>query len=97
MRLTPQWCIVVQVGVVHDIRLQELRLFTDAGRCCRPLFIVEDQQLLIKKGDIHKLNSRETTQYGWQDLIFNGYIECASNPRRTCIAPLMLLRSLFCA
>jgi len=66
------------VGVVHDIRLQELRLFTDAGRCCRPLFIVEDQQLLIKKGDIHKLNARETTEYGWQDLIFSGYIECAT-------------------
>lgn len=40
---------VLQVGVVHDIRLQELRLYSDAGRCCRPLFIVEDQQLLIKK------------------------------------------------
>ena len=38
-----------QVGVVHDIRLQELRLYGDAGRCCRPLFIVEDQQLLVKK------------------------------------------------
>ena len=38
-----------QVGVVHDIRLQELRLFSDAGRCCRPLFIVDNQQLLIKK------------------------------------------------
>jgi RNA polymerase Rpb2, domain 4 len=40
---------VQQVGVVHDIRLQELRLFSDAGRCCRPLFIVDNQQLLIKK------------------------------------------------
>lgn len=37
------------MGVVHDIRLQELRLYSDAGRCCRPLFIVEDQQLIIKK------------------------------------------------
>ena len=25
-----------QVGIVHDIRLQELRLFTDYGRCYRP-------------------------------------------------------------
>ena len=64
---------------MHDIRLQELRLYTDAGRCCRPLFIVEDQQLLIKKGDIHKLNNRDAEEEGftWRDLVFSGYIECA--------------------
>ena len=29
--------------------LQELRLYTDYGRCIRPFFIVEDQKLMIKK------------------------------------------------
>lgn len=57
-----------QVGIVHDIRLQELRLFTDYGRCCRPLFIVDLQQqrLHIRKEHIRQLQDRETTNFGWQ-------------------------------
>lgn len=39
--------ISTEVGVVHDIRLQELRLYTDYGRCCRPLFIVEQQAIKV--------------------------------------------------
>ncbi|KAK1216559.1 DNA-dependent RNA polymerase II [Marasmius sp. AFHP31] len=38
-----------EVSVVRDIRERELRLYTDAGRVCRPLFIVENQQLLLQK------------------------------------------------
>ena len=72
--------MAAQVGVVHDIRLQELRLYTDYGRCCRPLFIVDGQALLIKKGDIHKLNNREVSGFGWQDLVYGGSIECAPSP-----------------
>ena len=67
-----------QVGVVHDIRLQELRLYTDYGRCCRPLFIVKDQQLAVKKSHIEKLQQRDMTQYSWQDLIQDGLLECAA-------------------
>ncbi len=44
-----------QVGVIYDIPLQELRLFTDYGRASRPLFIVNNQRLLIRKSDIIKL------------------------------------------
>jgi DNA-directed RNA polymerase II subunit RPB2 len=44
-----------EVGVVRDIRLKELRLYTDYGRCSRPLFIVEKQRLLIKKEDVRAL------------------------------------------
>ncbi len=29
------------------------------------------------QGNIHKLNNREMQQYGWQDLIFGGLVECA--------------------
>ena len=45
--LRRQQDINTEISVVHDIRLKELRLYTDSGRTCRPLFIVEDQQLLI--------------------------------------------------
>lgn len=47
-----------EVGVVRDIRLKELRIYTDYGRCSRPLFIVEKQRLLIKKKDILALQQR---------------------------------------
>lgn len=47
-----------EVGVVRDIRLKELRLYTDYGRCSRPLFIVENQRLLIKKMHIRALQQR---------------------------------------
>jgi DNA-directed RNA polymerase II subunit RPB2 len=47
-----------EVSIVRDIQNQELRISTDAGRCCRPLFIVENQKLLIKKSHIRKLQRR---------------------------------------
>ena len=65
-----------EVGVVHDIQLQELRLYTDAGRTCRPLFVVEDQELLIKKSDILQLSRREGADgYRWHDLVKRGVVE----------------------
>ncbi|KAF3794981.1 DNA-directed RNA polymerase II subunit [Nymphaea thermarum] len=64
-----------EVGVIRDIRLKELRLYTDYGRCSRPLFIVEKQRLLIKKKDIRALQLRETQEEGWHDLVAKGFIE----------------------
>lgn len=34
----------------HSSPSQELRLYTDYGRCCRPLFIVEDQAIKVGGG-----------------------------------------------
>ena len=53
---------------MHDIRLQELRLYTDYGRCCRPLFIVDpaSQRLRIRKSDIRQLQDAEDVAFGWQ-------------------------------
>ncbi|KAL0300723.1 UNVERIFIED_CONTAM: DNA-directed RNA polymerase II subunit RPB2 [Sesamum radiatum] len=65
-----------EVGVVRDIRLKELRIYTDYGRCSRPLFIVEKQRLLIKKKDIQALQQRESPDDGgWHDLVSKGFIE----------------------
>jgi DNA-directed RNA polymerase II subunit RPB2 len=47
--------VSAEVSVVRDIREQELRLYTDAGRCCRPLFIVDKQRLILKKSDIRDI------------------------------------------
>mgnify|MGYP004715956695 CR=1 FL=1 len=56
--LDEQVDVNTEVGVVRDIRLKELRIYTDYGRCSRPLFIVEKQRLLIKKKDIQALQAR---------------------------------------
>lgn len=58
---------------MHDIALNELRLYTDYGRCCRPLFIVEDLSLKIKKGYINKLTNED--DFKWPDLVYKGFIE----------------------
>jgi len=65
-----------EVAIVHDIQKQELRLYTDAGRVCRPLFIVEDCKLKIKRKHIAKLrDADEETKWKWKDLVRKGLCE----------------------
>lgn len=49
MRRRDEGSVFRGVSVVYDTRERELRLYTDAGRCCRPLFIVENEFLKINK------------------------------------------------
>eukprot|EP01135_Chromosphaera_perkinsii_P002141 Nk52_evm75s217 gene=Nk52_evmTU75s217 len=64
-----------EVSVVRDIREKELHLYTEAGRCCRPLYIVEDSKLLISKGHVEDLRNKEVTNFKWSDLMTAGVIE----------------------
>eukprot|EP00667_Euglena_gracilis_P000465 EG_transcript_464 len=63
------------VSIVRDIRDREVRIFTDAGRCLRPIFIVEDNKLLIRQKHIKKLLNRQQTKYGWESLLNDGLID----------------------
>ncbi|EFA79113.1 RNA polymerase II core subunit [Heterostelium album PN500] len=67
--------VSVEVSIVRDIREKELRLYTDSGRCCRPLFVVDDKdyKLTIKKSHIRQLDS--DPEYKWLDLITDGLVE----------------------
>jgi DNA-directed RNA polymerase II subunit RPB2 len=83
--------IDAEVAIVNDIKGREVRIHTDLGRICRPLFVVgKDQRLAIKKHHIRKLHdSRNATfdptkeddeqerpeEYGWSDLYKDGLIE----------------------
>lgn len=67
--------IVSEVSMVRDIRDREIRIYTDAGRICRPLLIVENQKLLLKKKDIDQLKDREYNSFSWHDLVANGVVE----------------------
>jgi len=64
-----------EVAVVRDIKEKELRLYTDAGRACRPLLIVEDRKILLKKSHIMKLQRKEQTGFGWDELVGRGFVE----------------------
>ncbi|GAA6024545.1 hypothetical protein JCM10207_008269 [Rhodosporidiobolus poonsookiae] len=81
--------IAAEVSIVRDVRERELRLFTDAGRVCRPLFVVEDQQLVLKRSHVAQLALEDdpVDEYDdevdpdrprklkWNDLIENGVVE----------------------
>lgn len=66
--------IVSEVSMIRDIRDREIRIYTDAGRICRPLLIVENGQLLLKKRHIDMLKEREYNNYGWQVLVASGKV-----------------------
>ena len=35
--------------------MNEINIYTDAGRCCRPLYILDDNNLRITKDDVNKI------------------------------------------
>lgn len=67
--------IASEVSMIRDIREREIQIYTDAGRICRPLLIVENQKLLLKKSHIDSLKEREINNYSWQELVMEGVIE----------------------
>nr|ANJ43287.1 RNA polymerase II beta subunit [Sugiyamaella mastotermitis] len=77
-----------EVSIIRDIREKEFRIFTDAGRVYRPLFLVDNEedsptkgQLKLQKEHIHELINREDdpetgeSTYGWSSLVSNGVVE----------------------
>jgi len=71
-----------EVSVVRDIRDQELHLYTDPGRCCRPLFVVEKNMLTLTFGDLLRLTrgTQDSTdeRAGWDMLLSRGAVEYIS-------------------
>ncbi len=61
-----------EVSIVFDTKDDEVRINADAGRSCRPLFVVENNRLLITKEDIKQLCTLEKK---WDDLMREGKIE----------------------
>ena len=83
---------------MHDIRLQELRLYTDFGRCCRPLFIVDRQALRIKKSHIRMLQGLvEEQKLVWQARPRPGRPRAPPPPRRPRSSRLLLICLTACA
>ncbi|KAI5180904.1 DNA-directed RNA polymerase II subunit RPB2 [Nematocida sp. AWRm80] len=60
-----------EIGIVRDLREKEIRINTDAGRACRPLFTVDNGELLIGKF----LERTGNNPFTWQELIQDGCVE----------------------
>ena len=64
--------ISYEVSIMRDIKERELRIYTDAGRTCRPLFIVNNNKLAIK---VSHINEIQNERLKWDDLVLNRYVE----------------------
>jgi DNA-directed RNA polymerase II subunit RPB2 len=58
--------INVMTSISWDILRGEININTEAGRCCRPLYIVEDNELLLSVSQLEKIRHGGLT---WLDLI----------------------------
>jgi len=67
--------VSAEVAVVRDIKERELRLYTDPGRCCRPLYIVDNMTVKMRKSHARNLTGEGTEKWGWADLVSKGFIE----------------------
>ncbi|KAK6462129.1 hypothetical protein DFJ63DRAFT_143805 [Scheffersomyces coipomensis] len=63
-----------EVSIIRDIREKEFKIFTDAGRVYRPLFIVESEddapnkgELVLQKEHVNKLMNSEYDEYDDED------------------------------
>lgn len=79
-----------EVSIIRDIREKEFKVFTDAGRVYRPLFVVEDnyetgrKELALKKEHVNSIldaeyqteyENEETEAFTWTSLLNNGIVE----------------------
>ena len=58
--------INVMTSISWNIVGKEINIHTEAGRCCRPLYVVHKNQLLIQPGHLTKIASK---RMAWHDLI----------------------------
>ena len=61
-----------EVSIIRDIREKEIKIQSDSGRPCRPLFVVKNNKLCI---DEAYSNKEEIKRCTWNDFIENGLIE----------------------
>jgi DNA-directed RNA polymerase II subunit RPB2 len=58
--------IISETSIFHDEVHRELMICTDMGRCCRPLFILRNGELLLKKKHLNM---------SWSKMVASGLVE----------------------
>ena len=70
-----------EVSIVRDIRERELRIYTEGGRVCRPILIVEDGRIMCTRGHITRMKD-EQDEFGWKSMLEQGCVVPQNNRRR---------------
>lgn len=61
-----------EYSIMRDIDKREIKIYTDAGRVQRPMFIVENNELKIRKKHIQKILAKE---WNFEHTYRHGLIE----------------------
>jgi len=64
--------IPLDITIYYNYKENQIKIWTDSGRCSRPLFVVENNKLLITSDIINQLKSNKLK---WRDLFIRGYVE----------------------
>lgn len=48
-----------EYSIVRDIDKREIKIYTDGGRVQRAMFIVQDNEILLKKKHVSKIVSKD--------------------------------------
>ncbi len=67
-----------EIGIYFDKQQNEILISTDAGRLCRPLLIIENGKISLKKSDIEDIKKNKWSDKPgnvWSQLISGGFVE----------------------
>ena len=64
-----------EVSIVRDIRERELRIYTDGGRVCRPVFVVENGRINLRRHLVQNIYLGDNVGKNWDDLLASGVVE----------------------
>jgi len=64
--LKRQGCINIYTGITWNIRDNEINICTEGGRCVRPLYIVDNNNIRLTKNVIEDVKNGKLS---WQDLV----------------------------
>ena len=83
--------IPYDTGIYYDTSNKEICIFTDSGRTCRPLLIVQNNKIALSKEHVEKISNNEMQ---WDDLITEGIIEMVDSGEqenlKICMKPQLL-------
>jgi DNA-directed RNA polymerase II subunit RPB2 len=74
LRLRRDGMLSEEHSIVRDFAEREIRICTDAGRTCRPLFVVKDERLCVRKYHALKLSTK-APGWDWDRLVRTGIVE----------------------
>nr|QBK86388.1 MAG: DNA-directed RNA polymerase subunit beta [Marseillevirus LCMAC102] len=66
-----------EISISYNVSNREICISTEAGRLCRPLFIVEGGNILLRKNHIDEMKEGKWDDIGsiWTKLLENGFVE----------------------